>query len=281
MTVKTGQVWSGLIVCRDSVGALSAPSVGPAGTLYVDGVSNGTTVTVSGANPYKWTVTLPSLTAGQCVSMYITATISSVATASVVAEDLADTKRVSDLNDSAYAGGAVASVSGDVAGKVLGGGVSAITGVGVWSDLRSILGTLMTETVGGYIAAAFKKLFNVATPLLVASDAMRGTDGAYTGTPPTVVQIDTQLSGTHGAGAWGSGTGASSKTYTVTVDGSAGTGVYVRMTTDAAGTNNVDAGTTNAAGTVTLHHDLAVGTTVYLWRSKDGVEFTDPDIEVI
>lgn len=41
------------------------------------------------------------------------------------------TKLVSDLNDSAYAGGAVASVTGDVAGKVLGGGASSITGTGV------------------------------------------------------------------------------------------------------------------------------------------------------
>lgn len=41
------------------------------------------------------------------------------------------TKLVSDLNDSAYAGGAVASVTGDVGGKVLGGGASSITGTGV------------------------------------------------------------------------------------------------------------------------------------------------------
>jgi hypothetical protein len=101
-------------------------------------------------------------------------------------------------------------------------------------------------------------------------------------TPPTVGQIDTQLSGTHGAGAWGAGTGASSKVYTVTIDGAPGAGVYVRMTTDAAGVNAVDAGTTDAAGAVTLHHDLAVGTTVYLWRVKAGVEFSpDPDVEVL
>src|ERR1043166_3238893 len=32
------------------------------------------------------------------------------------------------------------------------------------SDLRSILGTLLTETVGGYLAAAFKKFFDKASP---------------------------------------------------------------------------------------------------------------------
>lgn len=31
---------------------------------------------------------------------------------------------------------------------------------------------------------------------------MRGTDGAYTGTPPTPAEIDTQLSGAHGATSW-------------------------------------------------------------------------------
>lgn len=97
MTVKSAQTWSGLVVCKDSTGALATPSVGPAGTLYVDGTSNAASVTVSGSNPYKWTVTLPTLTAGQCVSMYITATIATIATASVVAEDVADTVRTSDV----------------------------------------------------------------------------------------------------------------------------------------------------------------------------------------
>ena len=45
-------------------------------------------------------------------------------------------------------------------------------------DLNKILGTTLTETVGGYLTAAFKKLFDVATPVLVASDVMRGTDSA-------------------------------------------------------------------------------------------------------
>ena len=33
-------------------------------------------------------------------------------------------------------------------------------------------------------------------------EAMRGTDGAYTGIPPTVSEIDTELSTSHGAGSW-------------------------------------------------------------------------------
>ena len=62
-------------------------------------------------------------------------------------------------------------------------------------DLTHILGTALTESVGGYLAAAFKKLFDVATPLLVASDAMRGTDNAALASGVNM----TQISGDSGA----------------------------------------------------------------------------------
>jgi hypothetical protein len=45
-------------------------------------------------------------------------------------------------------------------------------------DLTKIHGVALTETINGYLAAAFVKLFDVATPLLVASNVMRGTDSA-------------------------------------------------------------------------------------------------------
>lgn len=74
--------------------------------------------------------------------------------------------------------------------------------IGEWScenrfdevDLTKIHGSALTETTG-QLAAAFTKLFDVATPTLVASDVMRGTDGANTtvpdaaGTAPTVDEI--------------------------------------------------------------------------------------------
>lgn len=123
MTVKSGQAWYGLFVCKDATGALSTPSVGPAGALYVDGTVNAASVTISGSNPYKFAVTLPALTAGQCVSMYITATIATIATASVVAEDVADTVRLSDVpavNVTLWKGDAVADlVNGAVPSNVL------------------------------------------------------------------------------------------------------------------------------------------------------------------
>ena len=95
MTVKTGQAWAGTFVTLDATGALSTGT--PSGVLYVDGVADAATVTITGSNPYKWSVTLPSLTAGQRVDMYITATISTIATASVVASEQADTALVSEV----------------------------------------------------------------------------------------------------------------------------------------------------------------------------------------
>jgi hypothetical protein len=59
------------------------------------------------------------------------------------------------------------------------GAVALASGV----DLTSIHGAALTETVNGYLAAAFTKLFDVATPLLVSSEVMRGTDGANTTVP--------------------------------------------------------------------------------------------------
>lgn len=47
-------------------------------------------------------------------------------------------------------------------------------------DLTHVFGTILSEGGAGRLAAAFIKLFDVTTPLLVASDVMRGTDSAAT-----------------------------------------------------------------------------------------------------
>jgi hypothetical protein len=94
--IKTGSAWAGSFVTLDATGAVTAATGTPTGTLYVDGTANGASVTITGSNPYKWAVTLPSLTAGQRVDMYITGTIDSVSTAGFVASEQADTSILSD-----------------------------------------------------------------------------------------------------------------------------------------------------------------------------------------
>ena len=78
----------------------------PAGTLYVAGVANGATVSITGSNPYTWSVTLPTLTAGESVQVYVTATVASIATAAVVFGDIGDTSLTSDIYTNEGANGA-------------------------------------------------------------------------------------------------------------------------------------------------------------------------------
>ena len=123
MTVKTGGAWAGTFVCKDATGALSTPSVGPAGVLYINGVANVAAVTITGSNPYKFAVTLPTLTAGQRVDMYITATISSIATAAIIASEQADTALVGEISPAgiwAYASRTLTQAAASVVASVTG-----------------------------------------------------------------------------------------------------------------------------------------------------------------
>ena len=58
------------------------------------------------------------------------------------------------------------------------------------ANLTYIMATILAEGAGGRLAAAFNKLFDVAAPLLVASDVMRGTDGVSLVIPPSVAQLN-------------------------------------------------------------------------------------------
>lgn len=73
-------------------------------------------------------------------------------------------------------------------------------------------------------------------------------------------------------------------TLTSTADGSPIEGAEVWFSTDAAGTNVVWTGVTDAFGVARDEHDnlprLDAGT-YYVWRQRAGFTFTDPDIEVV
>jgi len=76
--------------------AIAAQGGATATATGVQAASDAATVTITGSNPYKFAVTLPSLTAGQRVDMYIAATIDTIATAGIVASAQADTVLLSD-----------------------------------------------------------------------------------------------------------------------------------------------------------------------------------------
>lgn len=88
--IKSNQVIAGAFICKDETGTLATPSVGPAGVLYVNGVANAAVVTITGTNPYKFSVTLPTINAGDILQMYVTATITAIETAEFVWREMVE-----------------------------------------------------------------------------------------------------------------------------------------------------------------------------------------------
>lgn len=146
------------------------------------------------------------------------------------------------------------------------------------ANLLQILGSNLTETVAGYLAAGLKKLLDVAIPVFTLASVNQTSD------KPTAAQVDTQLSASHGAGIWGGcgGTGAIdwSNSFIVTVSGVPRDGVYCRFTTDIAGLHTVASGTTNTFGKLsTLMLDAG---TYYVWLQLADVDFSPlPKVEVV
>lgn len=114
MLVKTGQaVTTEFTTATPTTGAAANADSLPTATLYVDGTANGASVTVTNVTTgiYKAAVTLPTLTAGQVVSIVVSATVATVAGTGKVWEAVADTLRVSDTLTANPASGGIASAS--------------------------------------------------------------------------------------------------------------------------------------------------------------------------
>lgn len=98
--VKSGQVITPTFTVTDPAGTglINADSL-PTGTVYVNGVVNAATVTVTNlaTGKYKAAVTLPSLSAGDTVSLMISATVGGKTYADNVWQGIGDTVRLSDL----------------------------------------------------------------------------------------------------------------------------------------------------------------------------------------
>ena len=124
-----------------------------------------------------------------------------------------------------------------------------------WTTDPLILATISTETAG------------------LATSAALGMVSSVVNTLPTAAEIDTQLSGTHGAGTWGNGSGSTSTTVTVNDGVNPIDGVDVWVSTDSAGTNVVARGSTGALGTVVFMLDAG---TYYAWKQLAGYDFTNP-----
>ena len=85
--------------------------------------------------------------------------------------------------------------------------------------------------------------------------------------------IDAKISDTQTLGV-----GATAKTYTVTDGVNPIADVDVWVTSDIAGAVVVASGKSDSSGEVVFYLDS--GVTYYIWRQKDGYNFTNPDTEV-
>ncbi len=141
----------------------------------------------------------------------------------------------------------------------------------------------VSTKTGNDMVVGWASLVLSAASTIRQPEAMRGTDGANTVTPPTTAAIDAELSGTHGGGDWTTES-SGAYVYQVEVHDDAGDpieGVTVRMTAKIDGSGDMALGRTNAAGLVDLGHDEASGATVYLWKNKTLYNFTNPQAVVI
>lgn len=214
MTVKSGQAITVLFATSNATtGAAEDATVGPAGTLYVDGVPNAAAVTVTNlvTGVYKAALTLPALTAGQVASLRIAATVG-VAAEGIVWQDVSDTAIVSDaqaiLSNVTYGNSALATLvgaiptnpytgtpptTGDIAGAILAtpanklatdasGRVTPDTVTPAGPDAATIADQVWDETAADHenIGSTGKALNAAGTAADPWSAALPGTYGAGT-----------------------------------------------------------------------------------------------------
>jgi hypothetical protein len=176
-----------------TTGALANADSLPTGTLTVNGVDNAATVTVTNVTTgvYKWSVTLPALTAGDLVAMRIAATVSSVSSGGIVWQDYCD--RLTPPNFSALGIGTSGTLTGTVnadaikingsadAASALGsaGGIAYNNNNRFPVDVYSLNGMVIGGT-DGTVATATVSSFTVSGTDLTA-DIMPGTLVGFTG----------------------------------------------------------------------------------------------------
>ena len=150
------------------------------------------------------------------------------------------------------------------------------------ANVDQIETVVITNAAGVDIAADIIALKADTAAILIDTDTMEADLKAYLLSDVIGADSDTLETLSDQLDILGAGSGGTTETYTVTdsVTGLPIDGVHVWVSSDAAGVNIIWAGYTNAAGVVNFYHDLAAGTTIYLWRELAGYTFSNPDSEV-
>jgi len=151
MSAKTGQSVAALFVTvNPAIGsAVDADSL-PTGTLYLNGVANGAAVTVTNlaTGLYKASVTMPTLAAGDRVSLSVDATVGGVTGKGVIWGDVGETATVSDVQTRLGAP-AGASVVADIATRAATGAAMTLTS-GERTSIGAAVWATATRTLSGF-----------------------------------------------------------------------------------------------------------------------------------
>lgn len=141
--------------------------------------------------------------------------------------------------------------------------------------ITNIMGVGWTDET---LVALMTALSAIPTNPLLTNDARLPATAIAAATDiPSAADIDTQLSGTHGAGLWDASSGPGATPWPIVVNDPSGNpidGVNVWISTDIAGANVIFNGFTNALGTVTPMLDPG---DYYAWKQLAGYTFTNPE----
>lgn len=117
---------------------------------------------------------------------------------------------------------------------------------------------------------------------LSATDIWTYASRTLSGTINDLDELNTGLNSAHGSGLWGGcgGTGIIDATYTLTstIDGSAISDALIEVYAETTKTTLLASGRTNQYGQVVFQLDAG---TVYVWRKKAGITFTNPQTVTI
>lgn len=171
MSVRSAQSITKLFATsRFDTGASTNGDSLPAGTLYVNGVSNAATVTVTPVTTgvYKAQVTLPTLAVGDVVDLRIAVTVNSVSANGVIWSDtkdiVIDSAGLADANAVKLgpSGSGTPQTARDVGASVL---------VGDKTGFSLATGAIVTATFGTCdFTSTMKTSLNAATPAVTVSD---------------------------------------------------------------------------------------------------------------
>lgn len=172
----SGSYYGEFVTSRFDTGAATDADSTPTATATKNGTDDAgfsLTVTKIDTGRYKITGTVPAYSAGDNVQISVAATVNSVAGKGVVDEFVVVSALpgIDNIPTDVIKFGGTTVTGRDLGASVLissgsaAGQLDVTSGV-IKSNLAQILGTALTETSSGYLAASFKKLHDVVTPVL-------------------------------------------------------------------------------------------------------------------